>query len=156
MIDGVLGIDVSRAAAILFSLALSCTPSLAWNNYGHMAVAALAWDKLSDNPEIQAKITALLKKNPLYEKWTDGVSHDIREKVGFMMAATYADIIKSDHQHIADGAAGSSGNRPAGTPDDRRNIGYSDNFMHKYWHFIDEPFSPDGITDLPNPENSSR
>ena len=29
-----------------------------------MAVAALAWDKLSDRPDIQAKITALLNLNP--------------------------------------------------------------------------------------------
>jgi hypothetical protein len=147
---------MKRAGMILFWLALSSTPSLAWNEYGHMAVAALAWDRLSDRPEIQAKITALLIKNPLYETWTDGVSGDIRDKVGFMMAATWADIIKRDHQHIADGAAGSHGDRPAGTPDDSRNIGYSDNFMHKYWHFIDQPFSPEEFssddTRLPEPE----
>ena len=29
-----------------------------------VAVAALAWDKLSDRPDIQAKITALLNLNP--------------------------------------------------------------------------------------------
>jgi hypothetical protein len=26
----------------------------------------------------------------------------------------------------------------------RRNIGYADHRRHKYWHFIDQPFSPDG------------
>ena len=143
---------MKRVAAAVFCLALSSTPVFAWNNYGHMAVAALAWDNLSDKPEIQAKITALLKLNPLYSTWTAGVPEDIQDKVGFMKAATWPDIIKGDGQHIADGAPGSNGNRPAGTPDDSRNIGYIDNFMHKYWHFIDEPFSPDHVSPLPQPE----
>ena len=142
---------MKRVAVTLFFLAFSSPPALAWDNYGHMAVAAIAWDRLSDKPEIQAKVTALLKLNPLYESWTDGVQEDIQAKVGFMKAATWPDIIKGDHQHIADGAAGSHGNRPVGTPDDSRNIGYTDNFMHKYWHFIDEPFSPDS-TPLQQPE----
>ena len=141
---------MKRTAVMLSCLALWCTPALAWNNYGHMAVAALAWDKLAEKPDVQAKITALLKLNPLYEQWTDGVSEDIQDKVAFMMASTWPDIIKRDHKHITDGAAGSHGDRPAGTPDDSKNIGYSDNLMHKYWHFIDEPFSPDG-TALPEP-----
>jgi hypothetical protein len=141
---------MKRFAMMLSCLALSGVPALAWDNYGHMAVAALAWDRLADRPEIQAKITTLLSLNPLYSSWTDHVSADIQDKVGFMKAATWPDIIKSDHQHIADGAAGSHGNRPAGVPDDSRNIGYFDNLMHKYWHFIDEPFSPDG-TPLQDP-----
>jgi hypothetical protein len=74
-----------------------------------------------------------------------------RDKVGFMRAATWPDIIKGDGQHVEDGAPGSHGNRPTGTADDFRNIGYSDNLMHKYWHFIDEPFSPDNTT-LKQPE----
>jgi hypothetical protein len=117
-----------------------------------MAVAALAWDRLAEKPEIQDRITALLKLNPLYVSWTVGVSEDIRAKVGFMKAATWPDIIKGDPNHIADGAPGSNGNRPAGTPDDSRNVGYTDDLMHKYWHFIDEPFSPDGVSPLPKPE----
>jgi hypothetical protein len=33
---------------------------------------------------------------------------------------------------------------PAPGPEADQNIGYSDHFMHKYWHFIDKPFSTDG------------
>jgi len=29
-------------------------------------------------------------------------------------------------------------------PDPSRNSGFDDKFMHKYWHYIDLPFSPDG------------
>jgi hypothetical protein len=144
---------MKRAAAALLYLALSSTPVFAWNNYGHMAVAAIAWERLSDKPDIQAKITTLLKRNPLYNSFIAGVPQDIHDKVGFMMAATWPDIIKGDGQHIEDGAPGSHGNRPTGTPDDSRNIGYIDDLMHKYWHFIDGPFSsPNGVVSpLPDP-----
>jgi hypothetical protein len=53
-----------------------------------MEVAAVAWDRLSDKPQIQARITELLKLNPLYDSWTNDQAPDIRDKVGFMRAAT--------------------------------------------------------------------
>jgi hypothetical protein len=140
-----------RTALMLSCLLFSSAPALSWNGFGHMEVAAVAWDKLSDKPQIQARITELLKRNPLYDSWTRDVPSDIREKVGFMRAATWPDIIKGDGQHVEDGAPGSHGNRPTGRPDDSLNIGYSDNRMHKYWHFIDKPFSPDHTT-LKQPE----
>ena len=34
-------------------------------------------------------------------------------------------------------------------PESRRNIGYSDHLMHRYWHYVDVFFSPDH-TPLPN------
>jgi hypothetical protein len=130
-------IVMKRVALLLFCWVISCAPALAWNGFGHMEVAAVAWDRLSDNPQVQARITELLKLNPLYQSWTKDAADDVREKIGFMRAATWPDIIKGDRQHIEDGAPGSHGNRPAGTPEDSQNIGYSDNLMHKYWHFID-------------------
>jgi S1/P1 Nuclease len=142
---------MERTALMLSWLALSSVPALSWNGFGHMEVAAVAWDRLSDKPQLRARITELLKRNPLYDSWTRDAPDDLREKVGFMRAATWPDIIKGDGQHVEDGAPGSHGNRPTGTPDDSRNIGYSDNLMHKYWHFIDEPFSPDR-TPLQQPE----
>jgi len=134
---------MKRTALMLSWLVFSSVPALSWNGFGHMEVAAVAWDRLSDKPQIQARITQLLMRNPLYDSWTRDQPDDIREKVGFMRAATWPDIIKGDGQHVEDGAPGSHGNRPTGTPDDFLNIGYSDNRMHKYWHFIDKPFSPD-------------
>jgi hypothetical protein len=53
--------------------------------------------------------------------------------------------IRSDPQYMDDGLKG--GNFPDG-PDSSRNIGYADHFRHKYWHFIDLPYSQDG-TQLP-------
>jgi hypothetical protein len=64
----------------------------------------------------------------------------------FMMAATWPDRIKSDPDYHIDGSH--SGNRPPtdGTAD--RNTGYDDKARHKYWHFVDMPFTQDG-TPLP-------
>src|SRR5262249_30330297 len=119
-----------RIALVLSCWAFSCVPAFSWNGYGHMEVAPIAWDRLSDKPHLQAQLTELLKSNPLDNNWTANVAPDIREKVGFMTAATWRDIIKGDRQPIEDGAPGSHGNRPTGTPDDYRNTGYSDNLTH--------------------------
>ena len=68
----------------------------------------------------------------------------------FMMAATWPDAIRSKPGYTDDGSEG--GNRPDGATS-VQNIGYSDHLHHKYWHFVDTPFSTDGTTlpALPNP-----
>jgi hypothetical protein len=63
-------IVMKRVALLLSCWVFSCVPALAWNGFGHMEVAAVAWDRLSDNPQVQARITELLKLNPLYQSWT--------------------------------------------------------------------------------------
>ena len=71
----------------------------------------------------------------------------------FMIAATFADQIKFDQCYIEDGVPGSRGNRPDGRPSSL-NVGYADHLKHKYWHFMDKPFSNDGTThfpEIPNP-----
>jgi S1/P1 Nuclease len=64
-----------------------------------------------------------------------------------MKAATWPDMIKIDYRYRSDG------DRPNG-PDAGRNIGYADKLIHRYWHYIDIPFSPDGTAltdpDIPN------
>jgi hypothetical protein len=77
-----------------------------------------------------------------------GTSAKKKRMMLFMIAATWPDQIKGDGLHHPDGPAG--GNRPPNDGTAAANIGYSDTAMHKYWHFIDEPFSPDGTT-LQNP-----
>ena len=114
-----------------------------WNSFGHMTVAGIAYDHLT--PTVRTKVNALLKLHPLYKKWVTNVSSQDRPKVAFMMAATWPDIIKK-----TDSGYQNDGNRPNG-PEAARNIGYADKLMHRYWHYIDMPFSPDG-TPLINPE----
>src|SRR5262249_54986327 len=59
----------------------------------------------------------------------------------FMVAATWADRIKSHPDYHTDGTH--NGNRPPNDPSAGQNIGYDDFARHKYWHFIDKPFSDD-------------
>lgn len=135
-------------AALLFSAA----PARAWTDEGHMAVAYLAYERL--NPATRARVDALLKLNPYYSKWRAEIPAGSSEQETnlriFMIASTWADQIRYAPEYQDDGANG--GNTPEG-PDASRNIGYRDHLRHKYWHFIDVPFSQDGtpLHDAPSP-----
>jgi len=128
------------AAAILVGCTLISSPSFGWNDFGHMEVAAFAWSKL--DPTIQNRATALIKLNPMYQDWIKDVPASDRDQVAFVRAATWPDPIKRSHDYHSDGPNG--GDRPPPEPQASQNIGYADHFMHKYWHFVDIPFSPDG------------
>jgi hypothetical protein len=131
------------AVTSLFLL-LACGQALAWNSVGHMAVAYSAYQQLT--PAEQARVTALLKLNPYYAKWLTyipaGTSDADRDMYVFMMAATWPDEIKA----MGSGYTGSE--TPPKGETVARNVGYSDKQLHKYWHYMDTPFSLDG-TALP-------
>lgn len=117
-------------------------PALAWGPIGHMSVAYLAYQRLT--PAAKARVHDLLKLNPDYEKWEKqiptGTAADDHDRMIFMMASIWADDIKGESQYSDDGTEG--GNVPNGDTASL-NVGYSDLLRHKYWHFIDVPFSPD-------------
>ena len=119
---------------------ICCGTALAWNGFGHMEVAAIAWEALS--PAARTQVIALLKLNPEYGIWVQGVAPSDQDKVAFMIASKWADAIKGDPQYRNDGAE--NGNRPPPGPQASQNIGYADMLRHRYWHFIDLPFSTDG------------
>lgn len=119
------------------------TRASAWNDFSHMVVAAIAYDHLT--PTVRAHVDALLKLNPSYQEWVTRIDKQDRRKVAFMKAATWPDMIKIDYRYTNDG------DRPKG-PDAGRNIGYADKLTHRYWHYIDIPFSPDG-TALTDPDS---
>jgi hypothetical protein len=118
-------------AAVMFA-----GSALGWNDRGHMMVAAIAWDQLDD--ATQKRVVELLKRNPEYQNWVSEVPKQKRHKVAFVKAATWADLIKQDEEYVNDG------NDPSKAPAPKQNIGYDDKFQHRYWHYIDLPFSPDG------------
>ena len=120
---------------VIVSCLLCPVPALAWNSFGHMTVAAVAYKKLS--PAVATKVSALLQLNPDYAKWVAHVPAKNRDMIAFLVAATWPDVIKGEAGYTNDG------DQPSG-PDSGRNIGYVDKLQHRYWHFIDEPFSPDG------------
>jgi hypothetical protein len=133
-------------ASVLVLLPL---PVFAWNDIGHMAVAYVAYQHLTPSAKVRAG--ALLKLNPDYPNWIKqipvGTASQDHEMMIFMIAATWADQIKHETGYFPDGAPGSNGNLPEGATSSQ-NIGYKDKLQHRYWHFIDEPFSIDG-TKLP-------
>jgi len=143
---------VSSATIIVTALLLA--PSLkAWNNFGHLVVAYVAYSRL--DPAARAKVDLLLSLNPYFAgRWSrqlpPGASDADRNAYIFMLAATWPDVIKRDDQYHNDGDR--NGDRPSG-PDVARNTGYDDFNRHKYWHFVDRPFSIDGtaLPSIPSP-----
>jgi hypothetical protein len=121
------------------------TQARAWDDFGHMTIGAIAYDHLT--PKARKHVDTLVRLNPSYQEWVAGIATQDKAKVAFMKAATWPDMIKIDMRYTDDG------NRPKG-PDVARNIGYADMLMHRYWHFIDIPFSFDGTAlvdpDIPN------
>lgn len=115
----------------------------AWNLRGHMEIAAVAWDQLK--PTTKAKVSQLLRQNPDYDDWVVGFSSREKSKAAFTRAAGWPDDIKRNHDYTDDGE------KPSG-PDSARNIGYRDKLMHRYWHYKDIPFSPDGTPTQDGPE----
>jgi len=145
---------------VLLGVVLS-GPAFAWNDRGHMTVAYIAYQHLK--PATRDRVNQLLRLNPNYGDWSSTVdkeapeaSADDRNLMIFMLAATWADRIKRDATYIKDGSQG--GNRPEGSPDPGKNTGYDDLMMHKYWHFIDTPFSKDGtpLPAIPTPNAQER
>lgn len=119
-----------------------------WNDRGHMMVAAVAYNKLTQQKK--NRVDALLLLNPDKDNWIklipQGTSSTQKKTLMFMIAATWADRVKGNPDYHADGTH--SGNRPPNDPSASQNIGYTDHALHKYWHFEDQPFTPDN-TPLP-------
>ena len=131
-------------ASVVLVLLMCCGRALAWNSVGHMTVAWSAYQQLT--PAEKARVAVLLKLNPYYSKWLGyvpaGASDADRDTFVFMMAATWPDEIKA----MGSGYTGND-NPPRGELPSL-NGGYGDKQAHKYWHFINTPFSQDG-TALP-------
>jgi hypothetical protein len=144
--------------AVGLCLVLLSTSSSAWNSFGHMTVAYVAYQHLT--VKSKKRVTTLLKINPLYKKWLTmvppGTSDADRDMMIFMLAATWPDIIKGDNTYHNDGP--DNGNRPPNDPSASQNIGYSDHLRHKYWHFVDTPFTEDGsaLEPIPDPNAATQ
>jgi S1/P1 Nuclease len=124
------------AALALAALGLSGSmPVRAWNDFGHMTVAAVAWQHLT--PAARARAVKLLRLNPDYGTWIAGLKPESRDVTAFMRAATWPDAIKHEVGHLDDG-------EHPHAPEANQNTGYGDLNEHRYWHYVDVPFSTDG------------
>ncbi len=136
-----------RIVRMIAALAMIVASSSAWswNDRGHMLVAAVAWNNME--PETRARASELIKLNPHFDILSEGTKKSNRDQVAFIRAATWPDLIKQFGKKPQDAGPDDyidHGNDPKGSPDPNRNIGYEDKFLHKYWHFVDLPFSVDG------------
>ena len=109
-----------------------------------MIVAAIAWGKLT--PAVRREVSRLLTENPDYPLWIAGVDARDRDAVAFIEASRWPDEIKANRNYD-----NSEGEHPRWPFPSGRNIGYADRMQHRYWHFYDTPFSPDG-TRTRNPD----
>jgi S1/P1 nuclease len=132
-------------------------PAYGWNSYGHMAVAYVAYQNLT--PAAKARVKVLLSLNPKYSQWVGWVpttaSAADKDMMVFMLAAQWADEIKGDSTYNDDGSNG--GNTPDGAPSSQ-NTGYTDLLRHRYFHFVDTPFTNDGsaLPAIPTPNAQER
>ena len=122
------------SAALGFTLT-STSLCYGWNNRGHMMVAAAAYTNLTQNTK--TRVDTLLLLNPDKGNWIklipQGTPSAQKKMLMFMIAATWADRIKSNPEYQADGTH--DGNRPPNDPAASQNSGYGDHALHKYWHF---------------------
>lgn len=109
----------------------------AWNDHGHMQVAALAYARLS--PKTKQRVGELLRLNPSYDHWTAGVPADEVQQAAFLWAATWADEIKSDPSY-----------RDLGPDKEQGAAGYGDHLRHKHWHYVNQPLAGEGAAPAPN------
>ena len=126
----------TRITALLAVALLPTFNAWAWDSDGHMQVAEIAWQHLT--AASRTRVSTLLKLNPNYHSWIANVPAAKRKQVAFVIAATWPDFIKT-----ATGYSNDS-DTPPPVPASSQNIGYTDHLQHRYWHFIDTPFSTDG------------
>src|ERR1700760_3463285 len=128
---------------VIFAL-LAPAPGFAWNDKVHMAIAYIAYKSLNRNT--RSRVDEILVFHPLYKKWTQGAKLGQRAMMAFIYAATWADCIKNSSacgDYVSDGP--NDGNSPTVGQESWQNIGYSDKLMHKYWHFIDKPYTTSDV-----------
>jgi hypothetical protein len=126
---------LAAAIASVLMAGLATAPAAAWDDQGHMMVAAIKFNHLT--PQTRSRVAALLLLNQYPTNGTNNATARDQEKAAFMMAATAPDAIKRDRRNFHD-----DGEDPTRAPDAARNTGFDDKNMHKYWHYIDVPFSP--------------
>ncbi len=132
-------------SVLLAAVLLLAFPTFGWLDEGHMAVAYVAYQALT--PGTRARVKVLLEINPRYKAWKKSLPHGTspadQDMMIFMLAATWPDEIKGLSSY-KDVGPDNGDTPPPNDPTASQNIGYKDHLRHRYWHFVDTPFSQDG------------
>src|SRR5262245_61248979 len=127
-----------RVLAVVTCLLLLAPAASAWHAKGHMATAFVAYRL--PTPSMQTRVEQLRRRNPAFDEWNNrlaGAPEADKPALRFALAAGWADDIKNDRNYT-DTNDTITGSRAS------QNVGYRDKLRHRYWHFIDRPFSDDG------------
>ena len=117
----------------------------AWNDKTHMTIAYIAYRNL--NRHAKDRVDEVLVLHPLYKQWTKDAKVGRAGLYAFLHAATWPDCIQNSAKcdgYVADGT--DNGMTPPVSQESWQNAGYSDKLMHKYWHFIQQPYAEDRVT----------
>lgn len=104
--------------SVIAALACTAMPVLAWNDFGHKAIAYIAYEDLT--PQAKERVNAILAKHPQHEALVGRVKKLDAELLAFMGAATWPDMLRSE-------------SNPLHATDHR-----------SQWHYINLPLSFDG------------
>jgi hypothetical protein len=119
--------------ALLFAF-----PAFAWNNTGHRICAAITYDRLT--PQARARVDEILRHHPDYATLLTRDSPpdpSARARAAFLAAAVWPDTIRNDKRFYDDTRADAQPTPLlAGFPDMKR---------HTNWHYVDIPYSPQGV-----------
>jgi hypothetical protein len=133
-----------RNPAAWFALSFAL-PAFAWNSTGHRVCAAITYDHLT--PQARARVDELIRHHPDYATILTRDSPPdpaARARAAFIAASTWPDLIRSDKRFFDD-------SKPDATPTPQLD-GFPDMKRHTHWHYIDVPYSPEGVwAEVPPP-----
>lgn len=117
---------------------LPAIPAFAWNGTGHRICAAITYDHLT--PAARARVDDLLRHHPDYATLLTRDSPpdpQARARAAFLTAASWPDTIRGDKRFYDD-------TKPDEMPTPTL-PGFPDMKRHTNWHYIDMPYSPEGV-----------
>ncbi len=126
-----------RVPAMFLALCFTL-PALAWNNLGHRVCAAITYDHLT--PNARARVDELIRRHPDYGTLLTRDSPpdpEARARAAFIMAASWPDAIRGDKRFYDESMPDI-----APTP---LLAGFPDMKKHTDWHYVDTPYSPEGV-----------
>ncbi len=111
-----------------------------WDAIGHRAMAAMAYDRLSQ--PVRARVNTLLRQHPDLESLGEGI--DVKSPAGvrevFIRASVWPDRIRSDARFYRESS-------PDATPTPLL-PGYPTMARRDGWHYLTRSFSTDGTTPI--------
>jgi hypothetical protein len=131
------------AQALCAAIVLLSARAYGWDSVGHMVVAGLAYDELTEAQ--QSQLVAILKQHPRVNFILEGFPDGNPEDRDFAMAAaTWPDLArgKTSKKTPAKDFIKDNGYEESSPAVEK--VDYHDGLLHRGWHFIDTPVPAEG------------